>query len=149
LVQICYNLTALQKPLKGFCTDETFKVYYGDIGLLCCCLGNKIQSNILLGDLQIFKGAIYENLFADFLIKKDISLYYYTKNSGVSEIDFVCENNEGIILFEVKSENGKSKSLKYEGEKNKIKQLIKITTSNLGKNGSILSLPWYMCMFIK
>ncbi|MDR2654178.1 MAG: AAA family ATPase [Mycoplasmataceae bacterium] len=148
LVQICYNISLLQKPLKGFCTDETFKVYYSDIGLLCCNLGNKIQNDILFGNLQIFKGAIYENLFADFLIKKNIPLYYYTKNSGVSEIDFVCENDEGIVLYEVKSENGKAKSLVFEGEKNNIKQLFKIISGNVGKNNKFVSLPWYMCMFI-
>ena len=43
--------------------------------------------NALLGKLGGYKGAIYENLMADTLIKKGQSLYYLQKDSGL-ELDF-------------------------------------------------------------
>ena len=48
-----------------------------DIGLLIEMLGPGTRADILRGNLGGFKGAIFENLMADTLHKKQKSLYYF------------------------------------------------------------------------
>ena len=46
------------------------------------------RADVLQGNLWGFKGAIFENLMADFLGKKGLKLYYFHKDSGL-ELDFL------------------------------------------------------------
>jgi|GEM_PF-4093025 len=61
--------------------------------------------------MQGYKGALYENLAADFFNKMGRKLYYFHKNSGL-EIDFVIRYQGKATLVEVKATNGYAKSLK-------------------------------------
>ena len=84
----CYNLSVPQLPLEGNVIRDIFKVYMADIGLLVSMLEPGTQSDIMLGNMQIYKGALFENLIADIFSKMGRRLYYYHKDSGL-EIDFV------------------------------------------------------------
>ncbi len=74
--------------MEGNAKDNVFKVYTADIGLLIEMLGPGTRADILQGNLGGFKGAIYENLMADTLHKKEQNLYYFQKDSGL-ELDFL------------------------------------------------------------
>ena len=65
----CYNLSLPQLPLEGNVIRDIFKVYMADIGLLVSMLEPGTQSDILLGNMQIYKGALFENLIADIFSK--------------------------------------------------------------------------------
>lgn len=51
-------------------------MYTTDIGLLVAMLDYGTQADILKGNLLGYKGAIFENLMADFLCKSGQKLYY-------------------------------------------------------------------------
>ncbi|WP_279126323.1 MULTISPECIES: DUF4143 domain-containing protein [Acidaminococcus] len=96
--------------------------------------------------MQGYKGALYENLAADFFNKMGRKLYYFHKNSGL-EIDFVIRYQGKATLVEVKATNGYAKSLKTilaQPERYHVTQGIKLADTQLSRNGQVLNLPFYM-----
>lgn len=146
IVRRCYNIEKTELPLDGNKIQSEFKVYMSDIGLLISMLEDGTQSNILSGDLLGYKGAIFENLVADLLGKMGRKLYYYHKDSGV-ELDFVMRYKGKCTPVECKAQTGNAKSLKTvlkNTEKYHVEQAIKLGNYNIGRNGSVLTLPLYM-----
>ena len=73
MVQICRCVKLPEEPLKGFIDNETFKVYYSDVGILNNLVDVKIK-NIILDDMKIYKGIITENYVANQLKANGIEL---------------------------------------------------------------------------
>ena len=146
IISRCYNLTLPELPLDGNAIEDIFKVYMKDTGLLISMLEDGTQFDVLQGNLYGYKGAIFENLIADFFAKMGRKLYYYHKDSGL-EIDFVIRWRGECTLVEVKAETGNTKSaatiLKHP-EKYHVNQCIKLGNYNVGRSGKILTLPLYM-----
>lgn len=146
LMRRCYNLTPLELPLEGNACHDKFKVYMADTGLFVGMLEDGTERDILQGDLFGYKGAIFENLVADFFIKMKRPLYYFRKDSGL-EIDFImCYKGEAVLL-EVKAKSGNTKStrtiLKHP-EKYHVHSAIKLGDYNVGRREQLLTLPLYM-----
>lgn len=146
IIRRCYNLSLPELPLAGNAIDSVFKVYMTDTGLFVSMLEDGTQYDILQGRLYGYKGAIYENLVADFFIKMGRKLYYYHKDSGL-EIDFVICYHGEAVLIEAKAATGDTKSTKTilkHPEKYHVHQAIKLGDYNIGRTGAILTLPMYM-----
>ncbi len=146
IVRRCYNLNIIELPLKGNAIENIFKLYMIDIGLFVSMLEEGTQIELLQGKLHSYKGAIFENLLADFFSKNNKSIYYFRKDSGL-EIDFVIRSNSEIQLIECKSNTGNAKSLKTilkYPDKYKVSKAIKLGDYNIGMQGNILTLPLYM-----
>lgn len=146
LIRRCYNLTLPELPLEGNACHDKFKVYMADTGLFVGMLEDGTERDILQGDLFGYKGAIFENLVADFFIKMKRPLYYFRKDSGL-EIDFImCYKGEAVLL-EVKTKSGNTKStrtiLKHP-EKYHVYSAIKLGDYNVGRREQLLTLPLYM-----
>ena len=142
----CYNTNITGLPMEGNAKDNVFKVYTADIGLLVEMLGPGVRADILQGNLGGFKGAIYENLMADTLHKKEQNLYYFQKDSGM-ELDFLVRINGECVPLEVKAKTAQAKSVKTvlnHPEKYKVKHVIKFGDFNIGRDGQLLTLPNYM-----
>ena len=142
----CYNTDITGLPMEGNAKDNVFKVYMADIGLLIELLGPGTRADILQGNLAGFKGAIYENLMADTLHKKEQSLYYFQKDSGL-ELDFLVRMNGDCVPLEVKAKSTQAKSAKTvlsHPEKYHVNQIIKFGDYNVGRVGRLLTLPNYM-----
>ena len=142
----CYNTDITGLPMEGNAKDNVFKVYTADIGLLIEMLGPGTRADILQGNLGGFKGAIYENLMADTLHKKEQNLYYFQKDSGL-ELDFLVRMNGECVPLEVKAKTAQAKSVKTvlsHPEKYKVKHVIKFGDFNIGRDGQLLTLPNYM-----
>lgn len=115
-------------------------------------LDDNSMSNIILGNMGIYKGAIYENIIADAFIKNKIPLYYFSKNSGL-EIDFIIRYQENISLIQVKARNRNTKSantvlndkIKYPNVTN----LIKLCESNISYSENKFIIPYYLAFMIK
>lgn len=146
IINRCYNLTITELPLDGNAISDIFKVYMSDIGLFISMLEDGTQADVLQGKLLAYKGAIYENLVADFLHKMNRRLYYYRKDSGI-EIDFVIRYKGECVLVECKATTGNAKSVKTilsHSEKYHVNRAIKLGDYNIGENNNILTLPLYM-----
>ena len=147
----CYNTTITELPLSGNSIPDCFKVYTTDIGILMGMLDYGTQTDILAGNLRGYKGAIFENLMADFLCKSGQKLYYFHKESGL-EIDFLVRFKGECVIIEVKAKTGKAKSMTTV-LKNKdvyhVNHGIKLGQYNVGREGNILTIPLYMGFLIK
>lgn len=142
----CYNTDITGLPIEGNAKDNVFKVYTADIGLLIEMLGASTRADILQGNLGGFKGAIFENLMADTLHKKEQNLYYFQKDSGL-ELDFLVRMKGECVPLEVKAKTAQAKSVKTvlsHPEKYKVKHVIKFGDFNIGREGPLLTLPNYM-----
>ena len=151
MVQICKCVKLPEKPLLGFVDDNTFKLYYSDVGIFNRLVNNDIKT-ILLDEMKIYKGIITENYVANQLKSNGIDLLYW-KGSRDSEIDFlISTENDGIIPIEVKADdNTQSKSLKVYNELYNPKYMIRISTKDFGynKDSKIKSIPLYATFLIK
>ena len=146
IIRRCYNSNITGLPLEGNAIDNVFKVYTADIGMLVAMLGGATRADILQGNLGGFKGAIYENLMADTLIKKGQSLYYLQKDSGM-ELDFLIRYKGECVPVEVKAKTAQAKSIstvRKHPEKYGVKHFIKFGDYNIGRDGDLLTLPTYM-----
>ena len=142
----CYNTNITGLPMEGNAKDNVFKVYTADIGLLIEMLGPGVRADILQGNLGGFKGAIFENLMADTLHKKEQNLYYFQKDSGL-ELDFLVRMKGECVPLEVKAKTAQAKSVKTvlsHSEKYKVKHVIKFGDFNIGRDDRLLTLPNYM-----
>lgn len=146
IISRCYNLNLPELPLDGNAIEDVFKVYMKDTGLLISMLEDGTQFDVLQGNLYGYKGAIFENLAADFFAKMGRKLYYYHKDSGL-EIDFVIRWRGQCTLVEVKASTGNIKSSKTilnHPEKYHVDLCVKLGDYNVGRNGKFLTLPLYM-----
>ena len=146
IVRRCYNIQTTELPLEGNSIKDCFKVYTTDIGLLVAMLDYGTQADILKGNLFGYKGAIFENLMADFLSKSGQKLYYLHKDSGL-ELDFLVRFKGECVILEIKAKTGKSKSMTTV-LKNKnvyhVKNAIKLGQYNVEREGNMLTIPLYM-----
>lgn len=151
LVKRCYNTQITELPLEGNSIKECFKLYTTDIGILVAMLDYGTQADILKGNLLGYKGAIFENLMADFLCKSGQKLYYFQKDSGL-ELDFLVRYKGECVVIEVKAKSGKAKSLRTV-LKNKdiyhINNAIKLGKYNVGRESEVLTIPLYMGFLVK
>lgn len=151
IVQICYCLNYPELPLKGNYDDNKFKLYFFDTGLFVSMLDDEAQTDLRANkNMDIYKGALYENIVAEALVKSGYQLYYYKKDDSTLEQDFFVRTQKQLIPIEVKAKNGKSKSLRTlisDEAYPDIKYGIKLTSSNIGFSDNIITFP-YFCAFL-
>ena len=151
IIKRCYNTQMTELPLEGNAIKDCFKVYTTDIGILMAMLDYGTQADILKGNLLGYKGAIFENLMADFLCKSGQKLYYFHKDSGL-ELDFLVRFKGECVILEVKARTGKAKSVATV-LKNKdvyhVNNAIKLGQYNVGRTGDILTIPLYMGFLVE
>ena len=149
IVRYCYNVVPPTFPLVAYVRQEQFRIYANDIGLLVAMFGFEMKAAIVNDTLVgAIKGGIYENLIADFLLKKNIPLFYFKRDDSSSEIEFLLEKESSVVPIEVKSNKGSTSSLDSLLKKEDVKIGYKIMNCNLGKNEKKITMPHYMAMFL-
>lgn len=152
LIERSYNLSVPEFPLEGNKVPDVFKLFFTDTGLLIDSLDEGTAGHVLSGELGIYKGAIYEQSFADAYLKNHKKLYYYSKESGL-EIDFVTQNNGKVILIEVKAKDGRTKAgtevLTHKEKYKDVVKMIRLKDTNVGSFNNIDTFPAYMSFLVK
>ncbi len=151
MVNICYQLNFPELPLKGNYVDNKYKIYFVDTGLLVAMLDEEAQEDLRANkNLGVYKGALLENIVGDALAKNNQPLYYYKKDNSTLEEDFFLRTATHLVPIEVKSTNGKSKSIHslIAGERyTDISYGIKLAHANIGFANNIYTFP-YFCTFM-
>lgn len=150
IIRRCYNLRITELPLDGNADKDSFKVYMADTGLFVSMLEEGTAWSIVQGDMLSYKGAIYENLMADILGKMGRKLYYFHKDSGL-ELDFAIRYKGDCYPIECKARTGNAKSLQTvlkHPEHYHVSHAIKVGDYNVGRNGPILTIPFYMSFML-
>lgn len=151
VINVCYCLQVPELPLKGNYDDTKFKLYLADTGMLVAMLDEEAQDDLRENrNLGVYKGALYENIAAEALVKSGYQLYYYKREDSTLEEDFFVRTSEALVPVEVKSVNGRSKSLRTLIESDKYPDIqygIKLTGGNIGYDRGIYTFP-YFCTFL-
>lgn len=151
IVNVCYCLNFPELPLKGNYVDDKYKLYFADSGLLVSMLDEESQDDLRANkNLGVYKGALYENIVGEALVKSGYDLYYYKREDSILEEDFFVRTAENLIPVEVKATNGRSKSLRTLINSERypdIKYGIKFTGGNIGYSDDIYTFP-YFCAFL-
>ena len=134
-------------PLARNMEREAFKLYMLDIGLLSAKSNLGIRTFFDAGYdvFNEFKGALAEQFILQQLIVLGARPFYWGRERGSAEVDFIIQHENSIVPIEVKSgERTKSKSLSVYNEKYKPKYQIHTSLKNLGVVDNLYSIPLYM-----
>ena len=149
LIAFCHNVSTIEFPLAAYAKEDQFRIYVTDIGLLVAMFGFEMKRAIIDDTLASHaKGGIYENLMADFLLKKGLPLYYYCKENNSVEVEFLIERGARPVPIEVKAKRGTTTSLNTVLNKPNIEIGYKFGAGNVGVVGKKTTLPLFMALFI-
>ncbi len=153
IINICYCLNQLNLPIKGNYNPDSFKLYFRDTSLLIASLDDEAQDDLRQNkNFNTYKGAIYENIVGDMLVKEGYSLYFYRNEKGTLEMDFFVRDKDSLIPIEVKANDGSTTSLNNLIEEQKysdIKYGIKFCHKNIGFNGKFYTFPYFLTFLLK
>lgn len=153
IVNVCYCLEQPSLPLRGNYNPRSFKLYYRDTGLLIASLDEEAQQDLRANrNFGTYKGAIYENIIADMLVKQGYELYYYKNEKSTVEMDFFVRDADSLVPVEVKAKDGATASLnnliKSEAYPD-VKYGIKFCHKNIGFNGQFFTLPYFLTFLLR
>ena len=154
IINVCYCLAQVSLPLKGNYDPKTYKLYYKDTGLLVASLDEESQEDMRVNkNYGTYKGAIYENIVADMLVKQGYGLYFYRNEKSTIEMDFFVRDFSSLIPVEVKATDNATKSLTkltaQDGKYPDIKYGIKLCKKNIGFNGQFYTFPYFLTFLLK
>ncbi len=164
IVNNCINVTQPEVALELYADRSRFKMFMGDTGLLVTYIlqnskeaPEKLYRSLVLDDIDINQGMIFENMVAQMLKASGYDLYFHeyafkaaeNESEKRYEIDFLIVKGKRIVPIEVKSSDYKShKSFDYFKEKYQLKmnERYMIYTKDLEWKDNILFMPIYMTM---
>mgnify|MGYP004519795151 CR=1 FL=1 len=153
IVNVCYCLHFPELPLKGNFDADKYKLYFADTGLLVSMLDDEAQEDLRANkNLGVYKGALYENIVAEALVKDGYELYYYKKDDSTLEEDFFVRSKDKLIPVEVKAANNRSKSLRTLINSERYPDItcgLKFTGGNIGYSDDIYSFPYFCCFLLR
>ena len=153
IINVSYCLEQPELPLGGNFDPDNYRVYFGDTGILIGSLDDEAQEDLRKNqNFNTYKGAIYENIVGDMLVKEGYKLYFYKNEKGTIEMDFFIRDRNSLIPVEVKANDNATISLKklIESEKYKdIKYGIKLCNKNIGFNGEFYTFPYFLTFLLK
>lgn len=151
LINICFCLHFPELPLKGNYDAAKYKIYFADTGLLVAMLDEEAQEDLRANkNLGVYKGALYENMVGEALVKSGFDLYYYKREDSTLEEDFFVRTQKSLLPVEVKANYGKTKSLRTLIASEKYPDIswgLKLSAGNIGSSDGIYSFP-YFCTFL-
>lgn len=153
IINICYCLNEAELPLLGNYDISKYKIYFGDTGLLIASLDEDAQIDLRENkNFNTFKGAIYESIASETLVKEGYKLFYYKDDYSQIEMDFFIRNKNSLIPIEVKAKDGSTPSLNKLIDKEiyqDVKFGIKFGDKNIGFNGKFYTFPYFTMFLLK
>ena len=151
IVNVCYCMNYPELPLKGNFDEKKYKIYFADSGLLVAMFDEEAQEDLRANrNLGVYKGALYENVVGEALVKSGYGLYYYKREDSTLEEDFFVRTAQDLIPIEVKATNGRAKALRTLIGSDKYEDIhygIKLINGNVGYADQIYTFP-YFCAFL-
>ena len=153
VVNICYCMNQPELPLKGNYDPKLYKIYFKDTGLLIASLDEEAQEDLRANkNLGTYKGAIYENIVGDMLVKQGYQLFYYHSDKPSLEMDFFVRDADSLVPVEVKANDGATASLNNLLRSDKysdVKYGIKLDYKNIGYNGKFYTFPYFLTFLLR
>lgn len=151
MVNFCHCLHTPELPLRGNFEETKYKIYFKDTGLLVANLDDESQEDLRANrNMNVYKGALYENIVAEILSKQGYELFYYKKENSTLEQDFFVRTKKTLVPVEVKAKAGTAKSLSTLVKSDAYPDIttgIKFSAGNVGFQNNIYTFP-YFCAFL-
>ena len=132
-------------PLRAYEDTRAFKVYLLDVGLLAAM--SALTPETLLDGSHVFtefKGALTEQYVCQQLAAAGMPLFYWTRERGNAEVDFIVQRGEDVLPIEVKAEtNLRAKSLKVYQEMYRPPLSVRASMADYERQDWLLNLPLY------
>ncbi len=152
IVNVCYGLDMPELPFRGNYNATNYKLYFADTGLLIASLDAESQEDLRANkNFNTCKGAIYENIIAETLVKSGYQLYYYKNEKSTIEMDFFVRDANSVVPVEVKASDNATASLNNLIEKDLYKEIkygIKFCNKNIGFNGKFYTFPYFLTFLL-
>ena len=147
--RLVYKITRTEEnrlPLSSYADEKTFKLFMLDVGLFNAKSELDISAMFEQDGLySIFNGAIAEQYVMQELITAGFKPYYWGRDRGEAEVDFVIQWRNEIVPVEVKSGiRKKSKSLDVYRQLYNPAHTVRTTFRNFGSANGLYSIPLYM-----
>ncbi len=153
IISVCQCMQQPELPMKGNTDPDNFKIYFRDTGLLIGSLDEEVQEDLRANkNFNTYKGALYENIVADMLVKQGYGLYFYRNEKGTMEIDFFVRDSNSLIPIEVKAEDNATPSLNKiiaSDSYSDVHYGIKLANRNIGYNGQFYTFPYFLTFLLK
>ena len=153
IINISYCMEQPELPLGGNYNPDNFRLYFGDTGMLIGSLDDEAQEDLRNNkNFNTYKGAIYENIIGEMLVKQGYKLYFYKNEKGTIEMDFFIRDKDSLIPVEVKANDNATVSLNNLIEKEKYKDIkygIKLCNKNIRFNGKFYTFPYFLAFLLK
>ncbi len=141
-----------KSPLLLSKSQNLFKLFSNDVGLLAAQYGGDIQLRILQHETAINFGSIYENIAAEELTAHGYPLYYYNSKK-FGELDFLIEKKGKIVPIEIKSGKDYYRHNAMDNVLNQpdfgIEEGYVFCNGNIETTGKTTYFPIYMLMFLQ
>ena len=151
VVEKCKAMDFPELPIGAHLQNDVFRLYMGDSGLLLSMLEKSVQDDVRIRrNLGTWKGALFENIVGEALVKAGASLAYYRKENSTLEMDYFLRSENCLVPIEVKSENNRAQSLKTLIASTNYKDITwgaKLVHGNVGFENNVLTLPQW-CAFL-
>lgn len=153
IINVCYCLQTLELPLRGNYDPKQYKIYFRDTGMLIASLDEEAQEDLRTNkNFGTYKGAIYENVVGDMLVKQGYDLYFYKNDASTLEIDFLVRDTQSLIPIEVKAGDSATPSLNKLTDAGKYADIqfgIKFCNKNIGFNGKFYTFPYFTAFLLR
>lgn len=153
IVNVSYAMEQASLPLKGNYNPDNYRLYFADTGLLIGSLDEETQEDLRNNEnMNTYKGALYENIVGDMLVKAGYQLYFYKDDSKKIEMDFMIRDKQSLIPVEVKANDNATISLNNLINNNLYKDIkygIKLCNKNIGFNGKFYTFPYFLTFLLK
>lgn len=153
IVNVAYAMEQASLPLKGNYNPDNYRLYFSDTGLLIGSLDEETQEDLRNNEnMNTYKGALYENIVGDMLVKAGYQLYFYKDDSKKIEMDFMIRDKQSLIPVEVKANDNATISLNNLINNNLYKDIkygIKLCNKNIGFNGKFYTFPYFLTFLLK
>ena len=150
MAEVCYGLLFPELPLRGNYDEAKYKLYFSDNGLLVAMLDEESALDLRANkNLGVYKGALYESIAADALVRQGYGLYYYKREDSTLEEDFFVRTADRLVPVEVKAKDGRTKSLRTLIGSPRYPDIdfgVKFNDGNVGESESIYTFPLF-CLF--
>ena len=151
VVEKCKAMDFPELPMGAHLQNDVFRLYLGDSGLLLSMLESQVQEDVRVRrNLGTWKGALFENIVGEALVKAGAALAYYRKENSTLEMDFFLRSENGLVPIEVKGENNRAQSLRTLIASETYRDIswgVKLVHGNVGFEGKVLTLPQW-CAFL-
>lgn len=153
IINVCYCLENVELPLKGNYNPDNYRIYFNDTGLLIGSLDEESQEDLRANkNFNTYKGAIYENIVGEMLVKSGYQLYFYKNEKGTIEMDYFIRDKDSLIPVEVKANDNSTISLNNLIDSTTFKDIkygIKLCNKNIGFNGLFYTFPYFLTFLLK